>query len=377
MDQRNGPTTTLGVVRVFASDLLVLAAAFVAVELGLRLVAPQEVHRLLTHVYEATDEGFRLRAGSTGVCNNGYGDHVFSVNSWRARDRDYGAKQPGEWRILCLGDSFSENQALEVEQIWPNVLESDLATAFPERVFSVINAGQAGWSLWNYHDYIEEMLPRIEPDVVVVAIGNTSDWARDARHPKPRAMRIWSGLPVRRDASLLERAKFAVWYVNEWAEGVSQAYVAFRDITFYPGIWTGITKVSRIHPTCTDAASAARLFDPTVEVLGRIKGLCDARGTRLALLSVPRDYECLPSVARLRIELERPDVARLDLSRPGRMVKRLAGTVGVPYYDPADVLRSAESRPYSVMFAHWNELGNRLVAEGSRHFLERHHLLGD
>jgi hypothetical protein len=377
MVQETKPTTTLAVLRVFAGDLLVLAVLFLAAEGILRLFAPQELHHLLAHVFETTEEGFRFQAGASAICNNGYGDHVFAINSWRARDREYGPKQPGEWRLLCLGDSFSENQALEVEDIWPNALESDLAAAYPDRVFSVVNAGQAGWGIWSYHDYLEEMLSQIDPDVVVVAFGNTSDWMPHARRPGRGPTKIWAGRPVRRDASVLDRARFMLWYGNELLEGTLHAYVALRELTFYPGIWTGITKVPRFSPLCTDAGHAESVCAPTAEVMEEVKSLCDANGVRLVLMSVPKEYECLPGAARLKIELERPDVAQLDLARPARMVERLAAALEIPWYDPADDLGAAESRPYFVIFQHWNVGGNRIVAAGLRRFLETHNLLGD
>ena len=377
MDRTDRPTTTLDVLGVFAADLLVLAAVFLAAELVLRLIAPQEVHRLLTHVFEATEEGYQFRAGASTICNNGYGDHVFSINSWRARDREYGPKQPGEWRILCLGNSFSENQALDVEDIWPNVLESDLATAYPDRAFSVVNAGQAGWKLWDYHDYLEEMLPAIDPDVVVMLYGNSRDMVSDSRRPEPKPMKIWTGLPIRKEASLLGRAKFAVWYANEIMEGWSHAYVALRRATFYPGIWTGITRTPRLRPIHTNADYGKGLFEPTTEVLKRVKRLCDERRVRLVVMSVPLEHECIPSAARLKVELERPDVSNLDFTRALRLLKRVTAAAGVPLYDPAPDLAAAQGRTYFVVFAHWNELGNRVAAEGLRRFLEAHRLLGD
>ncbi len=43
---------------------------------------------------------------------------------------------------------------------------------------------------------------------------------------------------------------------------------------------------------------------------------------------------------------------------------------------PLPTLAAAEGRTYFVMFKHWNELGNRVVAEGLQRFLEEQHLLG-
>lgn len=362
---------------VFFSDLFLLVIVFLAAEIALRIVAPQPVHRILRNVYEVTSEGFRYKPGSQAICNNGFGDHVFSVNNWYARDKEYGPKKTDEkeWRILCLGDSFSDNQGLDVENIYPNVLESELSKLSPDTVFSVVNGGMAGWGLWKYHDYLTEMIQKIEPDVVVIAFASATDMIERLEHPPRRAFKILAGLPVRKEASLLARLRWSFWYLNEWVEEHSHAYILFRRATRYPGIWLGITKEPSFSPLISDPGYADKIYMPTLKLLKAIKTVCDQEGVKLAILNVPRIYEVYPSTARLKIELERPNLALLNLSRPIRILAKITEYLDIPMYDPTDDLAGSQEQTYFPAYAHWNEQGNRVVAEGLRQFLERENLI--
>ncbi len=374
----NPVLTSSRCLRIFAGDVLLLLLAFLVVEVALRVVAPQPVQRLLRGMYEITDSGkYQYQPGVKIICNNGFGDHEFSINSWRARDKEYGPKQPGEWRILSVGDSFSDNVALDVEQIYANVLEDDLANRYPDRSFSVVNGGQAGWGVWAYCQYLEKMLPVIQPDVVVIAIGTVGDFVRNAESPPKFApKKLWMGMPVRREASVMDRISWGIWFVNQVMECHSHAYVAFRRITHYPFCWLQLGKDPRFSSLLTDPKAADEVKQPTTKLVRRIRDLCAAHGASLVILTVPRRYECNPSVLRLKIQLENPDLGKLDITRPRRLLEEIAADAGVPLYDPTDDLSAGTTTTYLPVFLHWNENGNRIVAGELLRFLEREDLLG-
>ena len=374
-DTRAG--TEVRLLKVFLSDLLILAALLLGLELALRLVAPQPLQRMLRHVYVLKDGKAFYRPGARALCNMGFGDHEFAVNRWGVRDREYGAKQPGEWRILALGDSFNENQALPVEDIYTEVLERDLAATYPDRAFSVINAGRWGWGLWDYHDYLAEMLPRIEPDVVIIAVGILGDGVRDAeQRPPPRPRMLWGGFPVAKRLYPVRRVGRLILLAGRALESHSHAYVAYRRLTDYPRHWLGISRMPRLHRICTDPQAAAEIEAPTAALVWKIKSLCARHGARLAVLGVPRDYECRARVRRWRVLLENPNVAAFDPERPRRLLARIASVAGTPLYDPWKDLAASEKPTYFPVFAHWNTRGNQIVAAGLRRFLAHQGLLG-
>ncbi len=367
-----------GVFRLFVGDVLVLACVALAAEVLLRVAAPRTLHKPVAGVYELTDRmrgGFLYRAGSSTICNNGFGNHEFSINRWHARDREYGPREPGELRILSVGDSFSENQALNVEQIYPNVLEENLAGALTGRPVSVINAGMAGWGLRDYQDYIEWVLPEIQPDVVILAVGLAGDFVQDATPPPKREMALVAGLPVSAHASPSSRAVWGVWFVNEWLEAHSHAYALFRDASFLPMYWLSIGRYGGISPLCTDPDLADKVVEPTRHVLGELKGLCESHGATLVVLNVPRSYECIPHALDFKIQMEKLDVSALDVRRPATLLERIAEELQLPLYDPSDDLAGADGRVYFPRFDHWNVLGNQVIARGLERVLRAHGLL--
>jgi len=293
-----------------------------------------------------------------------------------AEIRNTGKKKPGEWRILVVGDSFSENQALPVESIYPNVLEERLKAKYPDRLFTVVNAGMAGWGLWDFHDYLRDWLPVIEPDVVIVAVSTSSKILNDASPKAPRKKTILAGLPVNADASLTDRIAWAAWFLNQQLECHSHAFIAFRRCTNFLFEWLRIGKIPGFSPLVKYPAMLNKFFKPTAAVIQNIKSLCDTRHIAFALLHVPSWYECMADELWLKVQIERPEVYHLDVKRPSQMIKKIAEAVDAPLYNPCEELSRSSEPPYFPVFWHWNETGNRIVAEGLQRFLEAQNLLG-
>ncbi len=368
-------SSTRHISSTIAADIAIAITAILLAEGILRLVYPQPLHLLLRGVYQVRKTGFVYRPHSRTIVNNGYGDHEFSVNNWGCRDQDYGAKRPEEWRLLCIGDSFSDNQALEVNQIYPNVLEADLMGEFPERRLSVINAGMAGWGLWHYLDYLKEMLPTIKPDLVVIAMAASGDMLKSNKPKPPRSYELWNGLPVPRHSSIAHRLKWTLSYTNQWLKGHSHAYILFRRLTYWPGRWIGLSKVPHFYPLVTDPTYERRVLAPTTKVLKEIQSLCTDAGVPIVVLDVPRIYEVDQRDRQLRIQLERPDLTRFDIQRPIRVLRGITQSLHIPLYNPTEDLAASREAVYFAGFEHWNVAGNRIVAKGLRAFLEHQGLL--
>ena len=133
------PEATTGtVVRIFFKDMLVVLFFLLFAEILLRAFMPQPLQVCLRNVYTIKDRNqVRYKPGVKTVCSIGFEKHPFEINTWGCRDRNYGPKSENEWRILCVGDSFSVNQALAVQEIYPNVLEKMLGKQYPDRKFQL------------------------------------------------------------------------------------------------------------------------------------------------------------------------------------------------------------------------------------------------
>lgn len=367
-------TSTL--LRIVARDLGVLLGLFLVGELALRLVAPQPVQRLLEGVYAVDPKyGLTFAAGSSTVANNGFGDHAFSINSFEGRDTEHGPKQPGELRILVVGDSFSENQAVDVDKLYANVLEAELGKRRPGQRVTVVNAGMAGWGIWQYHAYLEKWLAKIQPDVVVLSIGMTGDFVFDAAQPQAPGMALYHGQPVWPGGGIERKAKFWVWYAVKMVDQYSHAFVALRVAAFWPSLWLRVGSTPRLTALVLDNSLSDKVRQPTTQALKVLVAKASSGGAKVAVLSVPMRYEALPEAQQERIQWENPDVTKLDFDRPTRLLAELAAAVQVPLCDPRKALAEATEPTYFPRFDHWNEAGNRIVAQTLLGCLERDRLL--
>ena len=84
------------------------------------------------------------------------------------------AKSPGEYRIITLGDSFTQGIGAAPEAGWVRVMERALSARHPGLKLTVINAGISGSDPWYEYVLLREKLLEYSPDLGLVAI-NYSD----------------------------------------------------------------------------------------------------------------------------------------------------------------------------------------------------------
>jgi len=100
-------------------------------------------------------------------------DGVLKTNSKGMVGPEVGAKSPGEFRIVVLGDSYVVGGQVPYDQTFPAVLERDLHDAGYSSV-RVINAGVGGYTTFNESRLLQENLSWLQPDLVVITafLGN-------------------------------------------------------------------------------------------------------------------------------------------------------------------------------------------------------------
>jgi lysophospholipase L1-like esterase len=179
------PSTTARKLGVY---LLAAAAALVAAEAYLRLRATSIVARGATLEQNSgllirhTPKGRRLVPNAHVSIRNHYlskKDVAMDVNSLGFRDAELPAqRQPGELRILALGDSITWADYLQADEVWVERAQRRLADNLPGRRVEVVNAGVGDIGLKEELDILEEAGLAVAPDVVLVAF-----FLNDSRPP--------------------------------------------------------------------------------------------------------------------------------------------------------------------------------------------------
>jgi lysophospholipase L1-like esterase len=112
-----------------------------------------------------------------GIGYGGWGDPAsihrmakqFYANSRGLRDREFPyEKAPAEFRILCLGDSFTWGQMVPANTAYPKLLERLLAERGSMTRYSVMNPGQLGWSTIHEADWLRREGVYYNPNVILV-----------------------------------------------------------------------------------------------------------------------------------------------------------------------------------------------------------------
>jgi len=193
--------------RLLLTGLVILAvvAALGLAEIVLRAMARRSV-TARSHRYLTSDPvvHHRARAGVSAIVAG----TPFVTNSLGLRDREYrGPKPPGTFRILMLGDSFTEGGGLLLE----DTVAKRVERALDGRgcgAYEVINAGTASYSPILEYLRLQELAPVLEPDLIVLNFDMTDvhdDVVRTATAElDPRGLpRAVPSDPVREAALLL------------------------------------------------------------------------------------------------------------------------------------------------------------------------------
>jgi hypothetical protein len=98
-----------------------------------------------------------------------------ALNSLGLCEREIPLDKPaGEYRVVALGDSFTEGVGTSYETTWLKVLERHLVAAMPDRQVTTINAGISGSDPFYEYVLLRDKLLPFKPDLVIV-VTNSSD----------------------------------------------------------------------------------------------------------------------------------------------------------------------------------------------------------
>ncbi len=157
--------------RATLRKLAISCAATAAVLIVLELVARHAEPGPFTFLDESPYDPHpsRLHAHRPGF-RGAFDGSYYQINSrgWRGPEFEP-TFQPGELRVLALGDSCTFGKAVEDDQTWPAQLESLLRSA-PDAPRSVLvgNTGVNGYSGNDYLSVFTEHGPQIKPQIVVI-----------------------------------------------------------------------------------------------------------------------------------------------------------------------------------------------------------------
>jgi lysophospholipase L1-like esterase len=285
------------------------------------------------------------------------------VNSLALRDEEFAPrKPPGEWRVLCLGDSLIFGYGTEIEDTFPRQLARRLAEDRPGPHYRAINAGVSGYNTRQELIYLLAEGLRFEPDLVVIGfywndlLGN--DQALPALASTPR---IVPGAAV----TARGQRRLPTWIVNPLRRSIL-VYLAVSGAKSAWGLLRPPTEelwvVRRALFEGNDALLAPYLR-ATGERLLQIQAAAAERGVPALLLVYPMEEQILRDGASLGLAQE---------------LREIWAPTGMPFVDIEPDLTEAVARgetPFIPYDGHPNALGHRIAVDRVHAALRERNLL--
>jgi len=93
---------------------------------------------------------------------------TIKINSDGFRDREFSIEKPNNtFRIICLGDSFTFGQGVELNESYPKVLERKLNSLNNGVKYEVLNFGVPGYNTWQEVEMLDVKGLKYSPDMVI------------------------------------------------------------------------------------------------------------------------------------------------------------------------------------------------------------------
>ncbi len=151
-----------------ASNLILAAVTLVvsllAAEIATRVLYAVPLHPTDTYLSSEGDLTPALLAGTETHHVAPQFEVTVSINSHGLRDVETPYEKPaGERRVLCVGDSFTFGQGVELDECFVKVAES----LMPDE-WRCINTGVPGWGTADELDFIEHEGFKYDPDIVAI-----------------------------------------------------------------------------------------------------------------------------------------------------------------------------------------------------------------
>ncbi|HEX9188112.1 MAG TPA: SGNH/GDSL hydrolase family protein [Vicinamibacteria bacterium] len=145
-------------------------------------VHPRGLYRVLGESHWTLAPGFSGRFVRPAF------DVEVRANSLGLRDREPGARAPGVFRVLGLGDSFAFGWGVPAEACFLERLGERLDASRPGVAHEVLNAGIPGYGTWEARAMLRSVAPSWAPDLVILAFYEGNDYLNNGESPRRRAV---------------------------------------------------------------------------------------------------------------------------------------------------------------------------------------------
>lgn len=303
------------------------------------------------------------------------------------------AKAKSKLRVLALGDSFTFGWGVNLEATWLKTLERDLAARGCD--VEILNGGRPGYYPELYLQVGAELVPRLKPDVVLVAILQGDDLAQSEPRLVKKAATVASALrswcfpywSAWRSQQQMSLPTTAAAFTQSWKDrarrildGMSETERTrfsalppklrdqWRAGDLNPGLLSGMLRQPArldwtLHPETPLAQVRA---SEMTKQLCALKRLAEEHQARILVVSVPHG----PYVERRQLDTRRLmgfqiDEAALVSLAADQVIADCSAAAGTPFLTVFQAFRQASAEPglYFEWDGHFSASGHETFAK--------------
>jgi lysophospholipase L1-like esterase len=275
------------------------------------------------------------------------------INSEGLRDHEYPAvKDAKTFRILAIGDSFTLGLGVNSEESYPKVLETMLngdSVNAGSKKYEVINAGVDGYGTDQEYLYLQELLQRYKPDMVIVGL-----YSNDVDD-------VIKGIPL---ALFKTKSKNHFYFLS---------YLRGLEILFYQTFKKDVNKELFAIYQDPPSAEFAHALQLTKQYLVRIRDLAQSTEAKTLIVIIPSCFEISKS------EWEKKGLGHAytdgffnnNMKKFSDIFTEFGKTEKIPTLPLLPDFRSSKnSQLYFRVDPHWTKDGHRLAAGSIYNFIK-------
>lgn len=339
--------SVIGNITIFAATLVIF---FSLLEMTLRLT-----------IYDFKDYPKSAGPNSTYEIRTAEYSHTVSTNNLNIRNRAILPKAKDEYRILCLGDSFTFGVGVDDDETYPKALEALLKKK--SKNYFVINGGGTAFAGDHYHFLLKKGFA-LKPDLLIcqVYIGNDFYDADKLLHEKRS---LYKDMPLRGFGLALERWR-TVDFI--WKRLVQIRYI--DELLFRLDLRYGIKGLFLKRSPILEKRLAGIEF----AYLKRISELCARYGIEMLIVVIPAKEQVYGKYSITKWP-------NCDYKKPNKAIKnfcRRNDIYCIDFLDIYEMMSPLETADfYYKRDQHWTSKGHRHAAEVLSGVIARSHANSD
>jgi hypothetical protein len=319
----------------------------------------------------------------------GFSEGYFNSHGFRDYERTY-EKPPGVFRILVIGDSYTEALQVQLEESYTALLEKNL-NAYGAGRFEVLSLGQSGFGTADAYIRYLDVGVEYSPDLVVLAFLTGNDFRDNSKLMNPDGLGVRFYYVFDKDRNLvLDRSLIDAYEKN--LSYFKQIYQKVKANSYLLSILSErmyLYRYQQAHKNQDDdkddKSKSLGLFSelniyrrdlplPWEEAVAVTKGIIlkfkesvERHGSRFLLLSLSNAEQVHPEVGR---QLKEQYNVEWDYEQPDRILEDFSREQKIMYLKLMPAFRDHHLKTGQYLHGfgsshqgHWNQAGHRLAAD--------------